>query len=170
MTRSTRSDHESSRLTSAVKRTCLPALIACAGALFVVGGCDRSVDETPEDALTAWVTAMNASRLDPTARERAYGLLASAAREQLAQRAVVAVQLSGRDIKPWEMLAPGQFALRFAFDRARLRSRIDGSRATVTARGPGSEVAEVPLVLEQGRWRVALELPAWVGPQRTIQR
>ena len=109
----------------------LCALSLCAA------GCERAADETPEDALAAWITAMNASRSDPSARQRAYGLLSARAQQQLAQRALVAIQLSGRDIKPWEALAPGRFALRFAFDRARLRARIDGANATVTARGSG---------------------------------
>lgn len=135
-------------------------------ALLIAAGCEQKIDETPEDALTTWVTAMNASRNDPSARERAYTMLSSRAKEQLAQRAAVAIQLSGRDIKPWEILAPGRFALRFAFDRARLRSQVDGTNATVTARGPGTEVAEVPMVLENGHWRVALELPPWTGTNR----
>jgi hypothetical protein len=133
----------------------------CAGA-----ACDRSLDGTPEDALAAWVAAMNGSRADPSTRRRAYELLSRGARDNLARRAAVAGQLSGREIKPWEMLAPGRFALRFAFDRHRLRASTQGERATVTARGARGEVAEVPMVLEDGRWRVDLALPEPSGPLR----
>lgn len=129
-------------------------------------GCERGRDDGPEESLSAWVAAMNASRSDPSARARAYELLSRRAQDNLARRAAVAAQLSGREVRAWEMLAPGRFALRFAFDRGQLRARVEGERATVTARGPRSEVAEVPMVRELGRWRVDLALPEPSGPQR----
>ncbi len=138
-------------------------LLACFGA-----ACGPSRDESPEDALASWVAAMSASRADPANRRRAFELLSERARDNLARRAALAAQLSGREVKPWEMLAPGRFALRLAFDRGQLRARIDGERATVTARGSRTEVAEVPLVREQGRWRVDLALPEPSGPRNLL--
>lgn len=138
--------------------------LALCAALLILCACGQRREDAPEDALAQWVDAMNGSRADPATRRRAYELLARATRENLARRAAVASQLSGREVKPWEMLAPGRFALRFAFDRQALRARIDGDRATVTARGPRAEVAEVPLVREEGRWRVNLALPEPAGP------
>jgi len=126
--------------------------------------CSSPRSNAPEDALAAWVAAMNESRRDPSMRRQAFELLSQRAKDNLSRRAAVAGQLSGRDIKPWEMLAPGRFALRFPFDRQRLRARIEGDRATVTARGPRAEVAEVPMVWEQGQWRVDLALPEPAGP------
>ncbi len=133
---------------------------------LALAGCDPRRDDSPEAALSAWVSAMNGSRSDPSTRQRAYELLSQRARDNLARRAAVAAQLSGREVRPWEMLAPGRFALRFAFDRGQLRARITGDTATVTARGPRAEVAEVPLVREEGRWRVDLALPEPSGPQQ----
>ncbi|MDP3274898.1 MAG: hypothetical protein Q8Q09_06840 [Deltaproteobacteria bacterium] len=126
----------------------------------------RGGDDGPEEALATWVAAMNATRSNPDARAQAFALLSLRAQQNLRQRAQTAAQLSGREIKPWEMLAPGRFALRFAFDRGRLRTRLEGDRATVTARGTHAEVAEVPMVREEGRWRVALVLPEPQGPQQ----
>ncbi|MBL8679610.1 MAG: hypothetical protein JNK05_10615 [Myxococcales bacterium] len=141
-------------------------IIALALMVLVSVGCDRPQDETPEDALSAWVAAMNGSRGDPSTRRRAYDLLSQRTRENLARRAAVAAQLSGREVKAWEMLAPGRFALRFSFDRQALRARVEGDRAVVIARGPRTEVAEVPMVREEGRWRVDLALPEPAGPLR----
>jgi hypothetical protein len=127
---------------------------------LALAGCQPEPEDTPESALTVWVTAMNASRSDVDARRRAYQVLSNRARESLTERAARASQLSGRDLQPWEMLAPGRFAMRFAFDPDGLTARLDGDRATVTARGRSGDRARVPMVREQGHWHVDLELPA----------
>jgi hypothetical protein len=134
-------------------------LVLC-GLLLALPGCRRDPQATPEGALTAWVSAMNASRSDLSARRRAYDLLAEPARTSLTERAARASQLSGREIEPWEMLAPGRFAMRFPLDPERLRARVKGDRAVVVAHGHGDDRAEVPMVRENGQWRVDLELPA----------
>lgn len=135
--------------------------------VFALGAvaCQREPEDTPETALTIWVNAMNASRSDIQARHRAYDLLSNRARESLTERAARASQLSGRDLQPWEMLAPGRFAMRFAFDPDGLETHIDGDRATVTARARAGDHAEVPMIREQGHWHVDLALPA----MQTIQ-
>lgn len=136
-------------------------------AALVLGaaGCHREAEDTPETALTTWVNAMNASRSDILARRRAFDLLSNRARESLTERAARASQLSGRDLQPWEMLAPGRFAMRFAFDPDGLETRLDGEHATVIARARAGDHAEVPMVHEQGHWRVDLALPV----MQTIQ-
>lgn len=108
---------------------------------------------------------MNSSRSDIEARRRAYDVLSDRARESLTERAARASQLSGRDLQPWEMLAPGRFAMRFAFDPDGLETHIDGDHAMVTARARAGDHAEVPMVREHGHWRVDLSLP----PMQTIQ-
>lgn len=127
--------------------------------LALEAGCARDPRSTPEDALASWVSAMQASRSDLGARRHAFELLSAHARASLGERAARASQLSGREIQPWEMLAPGRFAMRFAFDRTALRTRIQGEHATVTVFGPAGEYADVPMVREDGRWRVDLDLP-----------
>lgn len=131
-------------------------------------GCHREPDDSPEFVLTSWVSAMNASRSDVDARRRAYPLLSSRARESLTERAARASQLSGHDLQPWEMLAPGRFAMRFAFNPDELEVHIAGDRATVVARGRAGDRAEVPMVREQGHWRVDLVLPA-MAPIQTSE-
>ncbi len=138
----------------------LSTLLLLALLALIALGCRREPEDTPESVLSAWVAAMNASRSDVDARRRAYPLLSARARELLTERAARASQLSGRDLQPWEMLAPGRFAMRFAFDPDGLETRIEGDRATVTARGRSGERAGVPMVREQGHWRVDLTLPA----------
>jgi hypothetical protein len=135
------------------------ACFAVVAMVAALAACHTRPDDTPEGALSAFVTAMNASRTDITARERAYEMLAAPARASLAARAQRASQLSGYAMQPWEMLAPGRFAMRFTFDPDGLSARIEGERAVVTARGPAGDRAEVPMVREGGRWRVALGLP-----------
>lgn len=122
--------------------------------------CSRDAQDTPESVLGAWVSAMNASRNELSSRHHAFDLLSSRARASLTERAARASQLSGRDLPAWEMLAPGRFAMRFAYDPDLLTTTIQGDRATVTARGRQGEAADVPLIREEGHWRVDLELPA----------
>jgi hypothetical protein len=58
------------------------------------------------------------------------------------------------------MLAQGRFRLRFSpSSRRGMKEAINGDRATVTVTGTRpDERAEVPLVREQGQWRVSLVL------------
>jgi hypothetical protein len=59
------------------------------------------------------------------------------------------------------MLVRGRFGLRFSpTSPGGMHERITGDRAVVSVIGdqPG-EHAEVPLVREQGKWRVSLTLP-----------
>ncbi len=142
-------------------------LALCVGSVApATVGCSRAVPATPESVLTDWVSAMQASRTDATTRRRAFELLSSASRAALVERAQRASQLSGREIPPYELLAPGRFAMRFQFDPARLSSVIDGDHATVVARSATGDRADVPMVREGGQWRVALRIPA-VEPYRS---
>jgi hypothetical protein len=58
------------------------------------------------------------------------------------------------------MLAPGRFSLRF--EPRKMHARIADGRAVVDVVGidPETDRAEVPCVLEDGRWRVDVQLPA----------
>ena len=146
-----------------VKRSALALALAFAVAPSLAA-CARGPRETPEEALTAWVNAMNATRSDVDARRGAYELLARRTRDALSLRAARASQLAGRTMHPWEMLAPGRFALRFAFEPDTLTARVEpaGDRAVVTVRAPAgstTERVEVPMVREGDHWRVALALP-----------
>lgn len=148
----------------------LGALVAALGAAAGIGaGCAREpTDATPTGALRLFLDAMDRAEQDARALEEAYALLDAGAREALAHRAHDAAALGGgREFAPWEMLAQGRFRLRFSFpEYGAMRERVDGDRAVVTVTGAGGARAEVPLVREDGRWRVALELPR---PARAAQ-
>jgi hypothetical protein len=103
---------------------------------------------------------MDQSAADDRALRVAYDLLASPAQKALAARAARVKTLAGQSMEPWEMLAAGRFRLRFSpASRRGMKETISGDRAmvTVTGTGPG-EQAEVPLVREQGQWRLSLVL------------
>jgi hypothetical protein len=128
-------------------------------ALVTVAACSEAPDdETPSGALRMFLDAMERSSYEPAAQEDAYRLLSEASRRQLEERASSATALSGREFEPWQMLVQGRYRLRFT-PRA-MDEEIDGDTALVTVRGSGEgQRAEVPLVREDGRWRIKLELP-----------
>lgn len=97
---------------------------------------------------------------DPKASRAAYELLWSDAQKNLTERAKRASAATGRKILPEEMLAPSRFALRYKPQR--YTSRVQGQWAVVTVTGeaPSTQRSEVNCVLEDGKWRVAMNLPA----------
>jgi hypothetical protein len=64
------------------------------------------------------------------------------------------------------MLAQGRYRVRFPYaEYGSMRESIDGERATVTVVGTdGRSRAEVPLVREEGHWRVVLRVPPPPAP------
>jgi len=103
---------------------------------------------------------MDRSVDDPTALEEAYQLLDSGSQKELQARALKAETLVGHAYKPWEMLVQGRFRLRFAPRKSGgLVSRVDGDKAIVVAQGArAGDRAEIPLVREDGRWRLTLRI------------
>jgi hypothetical protein len=121
--------------------------------------CNRAPGETPEATVEAFARAAQSARNDNTGRQRMFDLLSQRAKDALNDRAQQASQLSGWELQPWEMLAPGRIRLRLDFDPSSMASRVSDDRAVVTVRGTGGGVADVPLVREGGHWRVDLILP-----------
>lgn len=135
-------------------------LVVSLSLLAALGCSSEPTDETPRGALELFLDAMSRSARDEHALEQAYALLAEPARRELERRADLAGALAGRDFEPWRMLPQGRFGLRFAPKaRGGLRERVDGDRAVVVVTGDRGQRAEVPLIREDGRWRVALEIP-----------
>ncbi len=121
---------------------------------------DEPVDATPEGALRAFLEAMDRSDQDSHAREEAYHLLAAESRERLERRAELATSLGRRRFEPWEMIAQGRYRLRFEGRGADgLESVVDGDRAEVIVRGAAGQEARVPMVRENGHWRIELAIP-----------
>lgn len=131
----------------------LAALYACGGA--------AANDETPVAAVRHFLEVMDRSVVDERALQEAYRLLDRQAQAALTERAERASTLAGRRFEPWQMLAQGRFRLRFApATPGGMRERVEGERAFVTVSGSREgQRAEVPLVREQGRWRIALPIP-----------
>lgn len=130
--------------------------------LLALSACGRGADPSPEDTVFTFVADLDRARLDPAKRRAVHEHLSARTRAALASRASRASQLSGWELKPWDMLAPGRVRWRLRFDRDALSARVSGDRAVVTARGIGGGVADIPLVREEGRWRVDLDLPTMV--------
>jgi hypothetical protein len=136
--------------------------LACASAcVFLLVACDDARGEQdPGATVRRFIDSMDRSVNDPTALEEAYQLLDSSSQRELAVRALKAETLAGHAYKPWEMLVQGRFRLRFAPRKSGgLQARIDGDQAIVVAQGARAEEhAEIPLVREQGRWRLKLNI------------
>jgi hypothetical protein len=148
----------------------LRSVVVCVVALWAVG-CAREVEPaTPAETVGAFSSAIEASASDTSARRRVYALLSHRAQASLEARAARASQVSGRAFEAWEMLAPGRARMLIQYDASSTSTRIAGTRAVVTARGRGGGVADVPLVFEDGRWRVDLALPSAVAPHANDPR
>ncbi|MDB4931542.1 MAG: hypothetical protein JWM10_4026 [Myxococcaceae bacterium] len=128
--------------------------------LVLLAACSRGPGETPEATVEAFARAVQSARTDNTARQRLFELLSQRAQDALTERAQQASQLSGWELQPWEMIAPGRIRLRLDFDPSQMTSRVSDERAVVTVRGATGGVADVPLVREGGRWRIDLTFPA----------
>ena len=96
---------------------------------------------------------------NPDDARAAYELIWSEARKNLGERAKRASAASGRQVAPEEMLAPSRFSL--TFEPKSYAARTEGKWAEVTVTGdvPSRETTSVRCVLEDGSWRVVLELP-----------
>lgn len=138
-------------------RPLLPVL-----ALIIASCSSAPSDTTPSGTVRLFLDAMERSNGDPEALGEAYALLSAPTRRALAERAHFANALGGRRFEAWEMLVQGRFRLNFAPARgsAGMRERIEGEQARVTVTSAdGSRRAEIPLVREDGRWRIALSIP-----------
>jgi hypothetical protein len=96
---------------------------------------------------------------NPDEARAVYDLLSLRSKANLVERAHRASTTSGREIPPEQMLAPGRFSLRF--EPRQMHARLAHDRAIVDVVGidPVTDHAEVPCVLEQGRWRIEIPLP-----------
>lgn len=116
-------------------------------------------DSTPEGAVRELIERMERIDGDPARARAAYELLSASTRENLIERAKRASAAAGRPIQPAEMLAPSRFVL--LFRPHQMEARISGDRAQVDVTGmdPAADRARIPLVREDGLWRVELALP-----------
>jgi hypothetical protein len=131
--------------------------------VLILSGCSNApTDETPRGALRLFLSAMERSEHDPEASREAYALLSASTRRSLASRSHFVNSLGGSELEPWDMLVRGHFRTNFTpIEGPRgMRERIQGARATVSVQNErGDHRAEVPLVREDGRWRIVLAIP-----------
>ena len=141
-----------------------------AAGLLTIGAlaaCQRKPpDLTPEGAVRELLDRIDRIETDPTEARAFYDLLSAQTKQNLVERARRASTTSGRDIPPQDMLAPGRFSLRF--EPRKMHTRIADERAVVDVTGidPETDRAEVPCVLEDGRWRIEIPLPPLAPVER----
>ncbi|MEM9190663.1 MAG: hypothetical protein AAGF12_15870 [Myxococcota bacterium] len=132
--------------------------------LASLSACDSEpTDETPAGALTLFLRAMDRSERDAAGLRDAYELLDRESRAALQERADLANSsgVSGRRFQPWEMLVRGRFHLRFVpRSEDGIREIIEEGQARVIVTGNrDGQRADIPMVREDGRWKVVLNLP-----------
>jgi hypothetical protein len=128
--------------------------------VFGASHCSRTpTDATPEGAVRELLDRIDRIESNPEEARAVYELLSSRSQANLVERAHRASTTSGREIPPEQMLAPGRFSLRF--EPRKMHARLARDRAIVDVVGidPMTDHAEVPCVLEQGRWRIEVPLP-----------
>lgn len=113
----------------------------------------------PNEALRAFLTALDRSPHAPDQLKVAYDWIDEKSQAALKQRAELAASLAGRKIAAWDMLVAGRSSFSdYSVPSLRMRVRIDGDKAFVTLPRDGQGSVDIPLVRQQGRWRVVLGL------------
>ncbi len=149
----------------ATRRQCLLTFSLVVGTSVL--GCEKeSADERPERVVAEFVERMERVHGDPKAARAAYELLWAEGRNNLAERAKRASAVTGRKVAPEEMLAPTRFWLKFR--PRRYSSRVQGNWAVVTVTGeaPRTQRHQIRCLMEDGRWKVVVELPLLPPIQR----
>lgn len=122
---------------------------------------DKPVVEGPQDGpqriVRELVQRLRRVHGSASAGEQVVELLWKPARENLAERANRASAVSGRELSPGEMLAPSW--LSFYLVPEQFEWRRQGNWAEVKAIAADGRSATVRCVLEEGEWKVVLELP-----------
>lgn len=128
-------------------------------ALWWAVSCNRDPSgSTPVEVVQTFVERMQSVHGDPNSGRMAYELLAKEPRENLSERARRATAAAGRPVTPGEMLVPSVFTLSFV--PRSYSPEIRGEYARITILGPSpTDRAEVHCVMEDGHWRVHMDLP-----------
>jgi hypothetical protein len=119
----------------------------------------RPTELSPSEALTAFLTALDRSTHAPEQLQVAFDWLDQSSQASLKERAGLSASLAGRSLSAWDMLVPGRSSFSaYSVPSLHMRTRVEGEQAFVTIELEGRADLEVPLVREQGRWRVVLGL------------
>jgi hypothetical protein len=128
--------------------------------LGLVSACaPRPEQLAPNEALSAFLTALDRSTHAPEQLETAFEWVDEKSQAALKQRAMLATSLAGRRLAPWDMLVPGRASFSaYSVPSLRMRAAIDGDKAKITMPVEGRDDLVVDMVREGGRWRVLLGL------------
>lgn len=141
-----------------IRARALAILFAFALASAALGCEPTPPSATPDGAVREYVERVNAFHGREQDAQALYELLSERAKSNLQTRADRYGAASGKKIAPWAMLVPSRTILRFSPQL--YRAQIVGKYALVDVVGVSPEAhAQVPCVLEEGRWRVDLVLP-----------
>lgn len=121
-------------------------------------GCKKQQNpQGPAAVVLEFVDAMRQVHGGAAAGRRVLDLVWKPARANLKERARRASALSSRELLEGELITPSWFALRFVPEKT--QERIDGEWAEVILMGRSGQQAVARCVQEEGKWKVALELP-----------
>ncbi len=145
----------------------LPNLVRCSrrqllvlSAAVALVACSREkLDDRPERVVEELIERLQRVHGNPKTARGAYELLWSDAKNNLSERAKRASALSGRKVAPEEMISPSHFTLRFRPENYSAAIQGDWAVVTITGEDPAVQRHVVKCVLEDGSWRVVLELP-----------
>lgn len=119
----------------------------------------RPTELSPSEALTAFLTALDRSTHAPEQLQVAFEWLDRESQAALKERAGLSASLAGRSISAWDMLVPGRSSFSaYSVPSLRMHTRVEGERAFVTLDLEGRDDVEIPLLRQEGRWRVVLGL------------
>ena len=141
-------------------------MLALALLVFAPSCARKAADLTPDGAVRELLDRIDRTEADPAESHAVYELLSSRTKANLIERARRASTTSGREVPPEEMLAPGRFSLRFEPRKMHVRMADDRAVVDVIGIDPETDRAEVPCVLEDGRWRIEIPLPALTPMER----
>jgi hypothetical protein len=127
---------------------------------LALGACGRKAfDSTPEGVTREYLERLERVQGDPKDARLVFDILSRAAQTNLSDRARRASGATGKRMGPEQMITPSHWFPRF--QPRQWSTHAAGNRAVVEVLGldPGTEHAEVPCVLEDGRWRIDIALP-----------
>jgi hypothetical protein len=124
---------------------------------------------TPDAVVVRFIRLMQGVHGDEDQAAEVYELLWSGARENLERRAQQASAVAGRPVAPYEMIVPSRFSQEFAPKRFTFQEFGKWAVVRVYGNGP-KQFREVRCALEEGKWRVVLELPEAPPIQKRLVR
>jgi hypothetical protein len=131
--------------------------IFAAVALMLLGCSRKPAPERPIDVARTFIDTMQKAHGDPEVAHRLYSMLWEPARDNLDERARRASALSGRTVAPGEMLVPSWFT--FLASAEPESEHLEPPWAEVFFPTPEGGASRARLYLENGHWKLALDLP-----------